>query len=166
MTEKEEIAYVEGNRAAWRRILSTALRELGYDSPDAKAVSWVTEREAAIQSLRSLCREKGDNDWDENLHFRGHHREAFGLNTCFANPRTYDTMPPCQQGKPLPRRQHVRSPRLKRSPSPLANTYLSKVTYQQTVKMLQQHFLSRAQADVGKLNEKEVASLAKELRLG
>ena len=70
MTINEEMAYEQGSRAAWQQLLSLALQNLGYDSPEANASRWAAEREAAIQSLRSLCREHGDNEWDESLHLQ------------------------------------------------------------------------------------------------
>ena len=70
MSPEQEIAYTQGNRAAWQSLLSQCLRELGYDSPEANATRWAAEREAAIQSLRSICREHGDNEWDESLHLQ------------------------------------------------------------------------------------------------
>lgn len=70
MIPKEETAYMQGHRAAWQQVLNEALRQLGYDSPESNAARWASEREAAIQSLRARCREKGDNDWDENMHLQ------------------------------------------------------------------------------------------------
>lgn len=70
MNKPEEIAYEQGSRAAWQQLLSLALRNLGVEDPQAGAARWVAEREAAIQSLRSLCREYGDNEWEENLHLQ------------------------------------------------------------------------------------------------
>lgn len=70
MNANEETAYKQGSRAAWQQLLSLALKNLGYDSPEATASRWAVEREAAIQSLRSLCREHGDNEWEENLHLQ------------------------------------------------------------------------------------------------
>lgn len=71
MTEKEmvafETAYEEGNRAAWHRILDKCLREL-YDDPAGVAARWASEREAVIAALRGVCRDFGDNEWDEKLH--------------------------------------------------------------------------------------------------
>lgn len=65
---KEETAYIQGSRSAWRAILSEAIKNLGYESPEAKASSWISEREAAIAQLRQACGDHGDNDWTENLH--------------------------------------------------------------------------------------------------
>lgn len=70
MTASEETSYEQGNRAAWQSILLTALQHLGVKDPVARGAKWVSEREGAIQSLRSLCREKGDNEWDENLNLQ------------------------------------------------------------------------------------------------
>lgn len=67
MTEKEERAYQAGRRAAFRRMLQTALGELGYDSPEAAQSDWIIEREQAIAQLRELCATHGDNDWPDDL---------------------------------------------------------------------------------------------------
>ena len=67
MTENEELAWVRGNRAAWQRILSTCLRELGY-GPEHDTAKWASEREAVVVALRGICERHGDNDWGENLH--------------------------------------------------------------------------------------------------
>lgn len=70
MSERD---WINGNRAAWVHILNTALGELGYDqsarkTPARSVAQLAAEREAVIASLRSLCAEYGDNDWDESLH--------------------------------------------------------------------------------------------------
>lgn len=58
-----------GNRAAWMRLFSMALGELGYDNPEfATQHAWILEREATVAALRSLCEDFGDNDWPDNLH--------------------------------------------------------------------------------------------------
>lgn len=62
-----EPSYTEGQRAALRSMLSDILHRLGYDE-SLKAAHMVSEREAAIATLRTLCREHGDNDWPDNLH--------------------------------------------------------------------------------------------------
>lgn len=65
MTESEEQAYVEGNRAAWRELYQLAAKNLGYENvPEAK---YIIERERAVAALRSVCRDYGDNDWPDNL---------------------------------------------------------------------------------------------------
>jgi hypothetical protein len=68
MTDAEESLWSHGHRAAWVKLLDQCLRELGYDDVEARKVAWVKEREAAIAALRSLCRDFGDNEWDEHLH--------------------------------------------------------------------------------------------------
>lgn len=68
MDAKEESAYMQGQRAIWLRLLSECLRGLGYDTPEAKQASWITEREEAIAVLRDVCAHHGDNEWDETLH--------------------------------------------------------------------------------------------------
>lgn len=69
MNRKEEKAYIQGNRAAWSKILSDSLQQLGYDDPAiTQKHRWILEREAVISQLRDLCGEFGDNNWDEKLH--------------------------------------------------------------------------------------------------
>ena len=69
MTQSErERYYIQGHRAAWRRLLGECLRELGYTIDTAVSVArFVGEREDAIAQLRTLCEEVGDNDWEESL---------------------------------------------------------------------------------------------------
>jgi protein-disulfide isomerase-like protein with CxxC motif len=66
MTEAEERAYIEGQRALLRRQLAEILRALGVDSPEW-TTRWVIEREEAIAALRDLCRRHGDNDWPDEM---------------------------------------------------------------------------------------------------
>jgi hypothetical protein len=71
MDEQGEMDYRRGQRSAWRRVLSTALGELGYDSTDPEELRLqrlIAEREDAIAALRRLCEDYGDNDWDDHLH--------------------------------------------------------------------------------------------------
>ena len=68
MNEEEELSYERGSRAAWNQMLRECLKQLGYDTPEAQAASWITEREASISALRELCAEYGDNNWEEDLH--------------------------------------------------------------------------------------------------
>lgn len=68
MNKQEELAYEQGSNAAWRIILAQALTHLGRDSPEWNEKRWLLEREAAIAALRKLCRERGDNDWSDDLH--------------------------------------------------------------------------------------------------
>lgn len=59
-------AYIQGNRAAWNKLLHECLRNLGVTECDK--YGWITERESSIAILREICDEFGDNDWDGNLH--------------------------------------------------------------------------------------------------
>jgi len=68
MSEQDEAAWQDGNRAAWLAVLQTALTNLGYDDAAAGAVAWVAEREQAVRALRRACAEFGDNDWAAGLH--------------------------------------------------------------------------------------------------
>lgn len=64
----DEKSYEAGSRMAWRIILATACRELGYDDIEAAKASWIAEREAAVAALRRVCDQFGDNNWADNLH--------------------------------------------------------------------------------------------------
>lgn len=66
--EAKEIAYIQGERQVWVSILQQAMSNL---NPDEKAIAQlVSERAQAINTLRDICAEHGDNDWDDNLHLR------------------------------------------------------------------------------------------------
>lgn len=68
-SDRRDMLWRMGNRAAWREVLALAMKELGYDDPKfVESNYWMWEREAAIAQLRTLCEEFGDNDWDEKLH--------------------------------------------------------------------------------------------------
>lgn len=60
-----EARFIMGERSAYNNILRECLFSLGYE--DVKNVGWVIERECLINSLRSLCEDFGDNDWDTDL---------------------------------------------------------------------------------------------------
>lgn len=71
MTEKEELAYIEGQQTIWRVMLRKCIAHLipQYDEPGDKQLALlVAERSEAIAILRNLCEEFGDNDWDEDLY--------------------------------------------------------------------------------------------------
>lgn len=68
MTESEERAYIQGQRAVWLSVMRVAIRELCDDGIDLDPVTMLAEREAAIAALRDVCEDHGDNDWDEDLH--------------------------------------------------------------------------------------------------
>lgn len=67
MTPTQEIAYCRGSRMAWSTMLAECVRNLGYESPEAKRAAWIIERESAIAQLRTACEYHGDNDWPDNL---------------------------------------------------------------------------------------------------
>lgn len=63
--EEHDRIYEMGCKTAWLGLLRQAMRELGDETPsEAKLVA---ERAAAIATLRSVCSEYGDNDWDDDL---------------------------------------------------------------------------------------------------
>lgn len=65
MSEAEEQAWIQGERAAWRSILGSAFKALDVTPDEGR---YIAEREDAIAVLRGLCRKFGDNEWDEKLH--------------------------------------------------------------------------------------------------
>jgi hypothetical protein len=67
MTEANEQAYIQGNRAAYVDMLRLCLKMLGYDDPESQRAAWILEREATIAQLRDVCAEHGDNDWPDDL---------------------------------------------------------------------------------------------------
>lgn len=67
MPPPEESAYERGRRSAYQSMLADAIRELGYDTIDARKSKWIVEREDVVAALRSICEDHGDNDWDEKL---------------------------------------------------------------------------------------------------
>lgn len=60
--------YARGRRMAWRSLLGTACRELGYDDLEVQHASWIQEREDVTLILRQLCEKYGDLEWNTNLH--------------------------------------------------------------------------------------------------
>ncbi len=63
MSERD---YIKGSKAAFRIMLAECLRNLG--DAERNAHSWRLEREHAIAILRDVCKEHGDNDWDDDLY--------------------------------------------------------------------------------------------------
>jgi hypothetical protein len=63
-----EIDYGKGERAALTSMLQHCLIGLGYEDTEAEKAKWVLEREAAVSTLRNVCGEFGDNDWDDGLY--------------------------------------------------------------------------------------------------
>lgn len=60
-------AYLDGKRAAMIELLTIIAREL-RDDPVGQLAALKTERLQAIQQLRDVCAEHGDNDWPDELH--------------------------------------------------------------------------------------------------
>ena len=54
----DEDSYIAGSRAAWRKILDEALRELGRDGPEWTAHRWVVEREEIVSALREALADR------------------------------------------------------------------------------------------------------------
>lgn len=67
MTDAEEIAYEQGRLQGWRMLLRECMQGLGFESPEATGLRHTLERTDAVLSLRSLCRDFGDNDWPDDL---------------------------------------------------------------------------------------------------
>jgi hypothetical protein len=56
-----------GVRHAWLDVIKTALSHIPGHEDEAK-FDWMIERQEAIEKLRELCDEFGDNDWPDELH--------------------------------------------------------------------------------------------------
>jgi hypothetical protein len=65
MNNAEEQAYIEGSRAVWLELLRLCHQNLGQNGRSED--DWFIERTETVASLRSLCREFGDNEWDDGL---------------------------------------------------------------------------------------------------
>lgn len=65
MTDEQERAYEQGEKAAYARMLSVCVAGL---QQDGKGEQWRVERAAIVAALRELCEEFGDNDWPDDLH--------------------------------------------------------------------------------------------------
>lgn len=72
MTEREEQIYQQGQRQLADRLLASLRHYLPEIARDKQSL--VSERAAAIASLRELCAEYGDNDWPDASW--GYNREA------------------------------------------------------------------------------------------
>lgn len=53
----DEIAYEEGRRSAWRRILTECLGQLDCSEGEKRIAQLIKEREEPISVLRDLCRD-------------------------------------------------------------------------------------------------------------
>ncbi len=65
MSESEELAYLQGEKAAWRRVLGHAIHGL---MSEGDADRWRLERADVVAMLRIVCEDFGDNEWEDNLH--------------------------------------------------------------------------------------------------
>ena len=65
--ERSERDYEGGRRSAARRLLFMALELLGFEGTEGERNKWILERERAVATLRDLCKQWGDNDWESNL---------------------------------------------------------------------------------------------------
>ena len=66
MTPAEEQAYLQGNRAAYRRLLSLCAGELV--SEDKSLAAALAQLEDVRAVLRRLCAAYGDNSWTDDMH--------------------------------------------------------------------------------------------------
>ncbi len=69
-TDEEDKLYLEHAIIQWRRMLDHCIDELsgyGVSAEQLKAPALLSERQRAIDQLRELCAEFGDNDWPNDL---------------------------------------------------------------------------------------------------
>lgn len=71
--DEKDHDYLAGRRAANIRMLQHFLSELcvfdaDREDPLFKIAALESERLQAIQKLRGICEEHGDNDWEDDLH--------------------------------------------------------------------------------------------------
>jgi hypothetical protein len=72
LKEEDEKIWLRGNRAAWKRIMDEAIKQLGYPADEdgtipLRSAAMISEREEAVAVLRQICDDFGDNDWPDNL---------------------------------------------------------------------------------------------------
>ena len=68
MTEAEEKAYIEGEKAFARRVLSLALGELREDGADRSREAMISERSTTLAMLRREIERVGGGEVSEDLH--------------------------------------------------------------------------------------------------
>jgi hypothetical protein len=68
MTPQEEQAYLQGEKMAWSMMAQQCIRNLQCDSEIKTTLGYLRERNEAINRLRELCQDFGDNDWEDDLH--------------------------------------------------------------------------------------------------
>ena len=65
----DELSYIQGRRSVYLELMRIALAGLSYpDDTEPHNAAWIMERESAINTLRQVCEEFGDNDWSSALH--------------------------------------------------------------------------------------------------
>ncbi|MBE9479820.1 MAG: hypothetical protein IMY80_07625 [Chloroflexi bacterium] len=66
----DERSYIEGRNSVLLHILEFTLRQLDIDKADIETghYAWIEERKSAVNQLRELCKEFGDNNWSDDLH--------------------------------------------------------------------------------------------------
>ena len=67
-SDRDEIRWEAGYRAAATNMLREALKMLGYRGDEAAHAKWILERNATLDALRNVCADHGDNDWEPDLH--------------------------------------------------------------------------------------------------
>lgn len=67
-------------------MLLECVKQFGYD-PKCNSSVGLLEREAVIEQLRDVCRELGDNDWEESMHLADILDKHFGMHL-YANAAT------------------------------------------------------------------------------
>lgn len=64
----DEKSYEQGRRMSLVLMLMECCKQLGYEDPEVKKIGWISERESVVNSLRNVCENHGDNDWESDLH--------------------------------------------------------------------------------------------------
>ncbi len=64
----DERSYQQGSQGVWQQLLSLALQNLSGTGEHLSRTEMMQERTMVVQTLRSICEEYGDNDWDDDLH--------------------------------------------------------------------------------------------------
>ncbi len=71
IAEARDEGFATGARVAWRRVLEKAIVEMcgygGLGDPLVTIAKLQNELEEVRASLREVCRDHGDNDWDDDL---------------------------------------------------------------------------------------------------
>ena len=61
--------YIRGSKSAYRSLLLLCIRELSPEIDDNIIIArLLAERDEAIGILRDVCKEHGDNKWEDNLY--------------------------------------------------------------------------------------------------